>query len=120
MPTLIKNPSIISAEGNKPKRIHEYIGRVNTETENVSIAHMKSPEGWTEPGQQPEFTEYTIVLKGVLNVETGDKTYRVRAGEAIIVHSGEWVRYSTPETRGAEYFAVCIPAFSAESVHRDK
>lgn len=120
MPTIIKQPASIRAQGSKPKLIREYIGRVNTETEDVSIAHMQSPAGWTEPGQQPEFTEYTLVLKGVLCVETRDHTYRVRAGEAVIVHSGEWVRYSSPEPEGAEYVAVCMPAFSDASVHRDE
>ncbi len=120
MPEVINAPSIIEAAGNKPKVIEEYIGRVNSETEGVSIARMKSPSGWVEPGQTPEFDEYTVVLKGTLKVETKDATYDVSAGQAIIVRRGEWIRYSTPGPEGAEYVAVCIPAFSIETVHRDE
>lgn len=120
MPTHIHGPSTIDCVGTKPKRIEEYIGRVNSSTASVSIARMKSPPGWTEPGQTPEFEEYTIVLAGMLRVETRGKTYDVSAGEAIITHPGEWVRYSTPGPEGAEYIAVCSPAFSPDSVHRDE
>lgn len=113
-------PSIVEAEGNMPKVIREYIGRVNSGTTGVSVAHMQSPCGWVEPGQRPEFDEYTVVLKGLLHVfnEDGD-TVEVKAGEAIIAHRGEWVQYSTPGPEGAEYIAVCVPAFSPDTVHRD-
>lgn len=120
MPMIINKPSIIEAAGNKPKIIEEYIGRVNSKTTSVSIAKMTSPEGWTEPGQKPEFDEYTIVLKGKINVKVDDKNYEVEAGQAIITHAGEWVQYSTPEPGGAEYVAVCLPAFSPDIVHRDE
>ena len=120
MPTIINKPSIIEAADNKPKIIEEYIGRVNSKTSSVSIAKMTSPEGWTEPGQKPEFDEYTIVLKGKINVKVDDKNYEVEAGQAIITHAGEWVQYSTPESGGAEYVAVCLPAFSPDIVHRDE
>ena len=120
MPMIINKPSIIEAAGNKPKIIEEYIGRVNSKTSSVSIAKMTSPEGWTEPGQKPEFDEYTIVLKGKINVKVDDKNYEVEAGQAIITHAGEWVQYSTPESGGAEYVAVCLPAFSPDIVHRDE
>jgi len=120
MPILIKTPTIISAAGNKPKEIREYIGRVNSGTDALSIARMKSPGGWIEPGQQPEFDEYTLVLSGLLRVKTKDSTLDVREGEAVVVHSGEWVQYSTPEAEGAEYIAVCLPAFSPDTVHRDE
>jgi mannose-6-phosphate isomerase-like protein (cupin superfamily) len=120
MVTLIKSPSIIEAAGNKPKIIEEFIGRVNSKTEMVSIAKMKSPGGWTEPGQTPEFDEYTIVLKGTLRVESKGETIDVKQGEAIIVHKGEWIKYSSPLSEGAEYIAVCIPSFSPEAVHRQK
>ena len=120
MPMIINKPSIIEAAGNKPKIIEEYIGRVNSKTSSVSIAKMTSPEGWTEPGQKPEFDEYTIVLKGKINVKVDDKNYEVEAGQAIITHAGEWVQYSTPEPGGAEYLAVCLPAFSPDIVHRDE
>ncbi len=120
MPMIINKPSIIEAAGNKPKIIEEYIGRVNSKTSSVSIAKMTSPEGWTEPGQKPEFDEYTIVLKGKINVKVDDKVYEVEAGQAIITHAGEWVQYSTPEPGGAEYVAVCLPAFSPDIVHRDE
>lgn len=119
MPTLIKQPSTIQAAGNKPKIIREYIGRVNSKTESVSVARMISPSGWVEPGQQPEFDEYTMVLRGTLRVESKDGTIDVQAGEAVIAHRGEWVRYSTPGPEGAEYVAVCLPAFSMDTVHRD-
>lgn len=119
MPTLITTPTRIEAAGNKPKIIQEFIGRVNSQTEGVSIAHMKSPGGWIEPGQTPEFTEYTIVLHGMLRVTHKEGEVDVSAGQAIITHPGEWVRYSTPSEDGAEYLAVCIPAFSPQTVHRD-
>jgi ethanolamine utilization protein EutQ len=120
MPTFISQPSRITAAGNKAKLIDEYIGRVNSETSAVSVAHMRSPEGWREPGQTPEFDEFTMVLKGVLRVEHQDGRLDVGAGQAVIVHGGEWVRYSTPSSEGAEYIAVCLPAFSMETVHRDE
>jgi mannose-6-phosphate isomerase-like protein (cupin superfamily) len=119
MPTHVKQPGIIQAAGNKPKIIEEYIGRVNSKTSDVSIARMKSPQGWVEPGQKPEFDEYTIVLRGMLRVTTKSGVIDVRAGQAIITHKGEWVQYSTPEAEGAEYVAVCLPAFSMDTVHRD-
>ena len=119
MATLIKTPSIITAAGNKPKIIEEFIGRVNSHTDTVSIAHMKSPGGWVEPGQQPEFDEYTVVLRGILRVTTKENTLDVHAGQAVIAHRGEWIQYSSPEPEGAEYIAVCLPAFSPETVHRD-
>ena len=119
MAILIESPSIIKAAGNKPKEIREYIGRVNASIDAISIAHMKSPEGWTEPGQTPDFDEYTLVLRGMLVVETRDTKYHVNAGQAIILRKGEWVCYSTPDSSGAEYIAVCLPAFSPEIVHRD-
>lgn len=118
MPTLIAQPKRIPAAGSKPKLIDEYIGRVNSATGGVSVAHMRSPEGWSEPGQQPEFDEFTVVLKGKLRVESRNGVLEVAAGQAVIAHRGEWVRYSTPE--GAEYIAVCLPAFSMETVHRDE
>jgi mannose-6-phosphate isomerase-like protein (cupin superfamily) len=119
MPTFISKPTEITAAGNKPKLIREYIGRVNSQTAEASVAHMQSPAGWVEPGQTPEFTEYTVVLRGMLRVEHNDGTLDIRAGQAIITHPGEWVRYSTPEADGAEYIAVCLPAFSPATVHRD-
>jgi mannose-6-phosphate isomerase-like protein (cupin superfamily) len=115
----IKKPSIIKAAGNKPKIIEEFIGRVNSETDDLSIARMKSPTGWIEPGQKPEFNEYTIVLKGMLRVTTKNRITDIYEGESVIVSSGEWVQYSTPGSEGAEYIAVCLPAFSPEIVHRD-
>ena len=117
MPTLIPQPTRIEAAGNRTKVIEEYVGRVNSKTAALSVAHMQSPPGWSEPGQTPEFDEYTIVLKGALKVSHGTGTLDVRAGQAVIAHCGEWVQYSTPE--GAEYIAVCIPAFSPGTVHRD-
>jgi mannose-6-phosphate isomerase-like protein (cupin superfamily) len=119
MVKLIESPTVIQAEGNKPKEIREFIGRVNSSTEELSIAHMISPEGWLEPGQTPDFNEYTVVLKGTLKVETGHEVFMVEAGKAIMISRGEWVRYSSPEKGGAEYIAVCLPAFSPDSVHRD-
>jgi ethanolamine utilization protein EutQ (cupin superfamily) len=119
MPTHIKQPSVIEAAGNKPKRIEEFIGRVNSKTGGVSVARMKSPGGWVEPGQTPEFDEYTVVLNGSLRVTTNDGVLDVGAGEAVITHKGEWVQYSTPGADGAEYIAVCLPAFSMDTVHRD-
>jgi mannose-6-phosphate isomerase-like protein (cupin superfamily) len=119
MPTHIKHPSVIEAAGNKPKRIEEFIGRVNSKTGGVSVARMQSPGRWVEPGQTPEFDEYTVVLRGSLRVTTRDGAIDVGAGEAVITHKGEWVQYSTPGAEGAEYIAVCLPAFSMESVHRD-
>jgi len=119
-PTLISQPTRIAAAGNKPKLIDEYIGRVNSKTAGVSVAHMRSPQGWVEPGQTPEFEEFTIVLKGLLRVSHNDGEFDVRAGQAVIAHSGEWVQYSTPEAGGAEYIAVCVPAFAMETVHRDE
>jgi mannose-6-phosphate isomerase-like protein (cupin superfamily) len=120
MPTLIAQPTRITAVVNKPKLIEEYIGRVNTETTGVSIAHMSSPHGWEEPGQHPEFDEFTIVLKGTLRVRHKDGVIDVAAGQAVIVHRGEWIQYSTPGEGGAQYIAVCVPAFSPETVHRDQ
>lgn len=117
MARLIEAPSVIEAAGNKPKRIEEYIGRVNSGTSAVSVARMQSPAGWVEPGQTPEFDEYTIVLRGTLNVETKSGVLAVSAGQAVAMARGEWVRYSTPG--GAEYIAVCVPAFSPSDVHRD-
>ncbi|MDP9120777.1 MAG: cupin [Acidobacteriota bacterium] len=115
----IAGPSVIEAAGNKPKRIEEYVGRVNTGTATVSIARMRSPGGWVEPGQTPEFDEYTVVLSGMLRVTTREGARDIRAGEAVIARGGAWVQYSTPEAEGAEYIAVCLPAFSPETVHRD-
>lgn len=119
MAVLIEKPGIIEAAGNKPKIIEEFFGRVNSKTDEVSVARMKSPGGWIEPGQCPEFNEYTVVLKGTLQVKTKEKSVAVKAGQAIMVPGGEWVQYSTPAKEGAEYIAVCLPAFSPESVHRD-
>lgn len=119
MPTLISKPTRIQAAGNKPKLIDEMIGRVNSRTSSLSIAHMRSPGGWVEPGQTPEFDEYTYVLKGMLKVESKEGTLEVHAGQAVITHRGEWVQYSTPHEEGAEYIAVCLPAFSPDTVHRD-
>ena len=120
MPTLIGNAARIEAAGNKPKIIDEYIGRVNSRHESISIARMRSPEGWVEPGQCPEFEEYTIVLSGMLRVEYEGGHLEVRAGQAVIAHPSEWVRYSTPEPEGAEYVAVCVPAFAPFTVRRDE
>ena len=120
MPTLIAKPTRVEAAGNKPKLIDEYIGRVNSATSATSIAHMRSPGGWQEPGQTPEFEEFTVVLRGTLRVEHRDGSIDVQAGQAVIAHSGEWVRYSTPGEEGAEYIAVCLPAFAMGTVHRDE
>jgi mannose-6-phosphate isomerase-like protein (cupin superfamily) len=119
MPTLIPQPTRIQSAGNKPKLIDEYIGRVNSKTSAASVAHMRSPQGWLEPGQTPEFDEFTVVLKGMLRVESKEGSLEVAAGQAVIAHAGEWIRYSTPNDGGAEYIAVCLPAFSMETVHRD-
>ena len=119
MARLIENPTTITAAGNKPKRIEEYVGRVNTSTERISIARMKSSPGWEEPGQTPEFDEFTVVIAGMLRVETQTAMLEVHTGQAVHVPSGEWVRYSTPEPEGAEYISVCLPAFSPHTVHRD-
>ena len=120
MPKHIAQPTVILAAGNKPKLIEEFVGRVNSETGGVSVARMKSPSGWAEPGQTPEFDEYTVVLRGALRVTTRSGALDVRAGQAVIVPRGEWVQYSTPGDDGAEYVAVCLPAFSPETVHRDE
>lgn len=119
MPRHIRSPSRITAAGNKPKLIDEFVGRVNTREERLSIAHMRSPGGWVEPGQRPEFDEFTVVLRGMLRVEHEGGAIEVRAGEAVHALAGEWVRYSTPEAAGAEYIAVCLPAFSIDTVRRD-
>lgn len=120
MPQLISKPTIITAAGTPPKKIEEFIGRVNSSMSKLSIAKMTSPSGWSEPGQKPEFTEYTIVLRGVLTVEFEGGKLEISAGQAIITHPNEWVRYSTPHAEGAEYIAVCLPAFSPTTVHRDE
>ena len=120
MPTLISQPTRMQAAGNMPKLIDEYIGRVNSKTSGVSVAHMRSPQGWVEPGQTPEFDEFTVVLKGTLRVTQKNGSLDVVAGQAVIAHAGEWVQYSTPGAEGAEYIAVCLPAFSMETVHRDE
>jgi mannose-6-phosphate isomerase-like protein (cupin superfamily) len=119
MPRLIPQPTVIAAAGNKPKVIEEYAGRVNTGHEGVSVARMVSPEGWQEPGQRPEFEEITVVLRGLLRVEHETGALDVRAGQAVVASAGEWVRYSSPEPGGAEYVAICLPAFSPVAVHRD-
>jgi quercetin dioxygenase-like cupin family protein len=119
LPRLIEKPSVIQAAGNKPKRIEEYAGRVNSAHGHVSVARMQSPEGWQEPGQRPEFEEITVVLRGTLRVEYEGGALEVRAGQAVVAHPGEWIRYSTPDVGGAEYVAVCLPAFSPATVHRD-
>lgn len=120
MATLIEHPQIIEAAGTKKKIIEEYFGRVNSKTDAVSIARMQSPEGWEEPAQQPEFDEYTVVLKGTLHVKTKTKTYDVKAGQGILIAKSEWVQYSSPYEGGAEYIAVCLPAFSPDTVHREE
>ncbi len=120
MPTLISQPTRIAAAGTKPKLIDEYIGRVNSRDNAVSVAHMRSPQGWTEPGQTPDFDEFTIVLRGLLKVKSQAGELDVNAGQAVITHAGEWVQYSTPDPEGAEYIAVCLPAFSMDAVHRDE
>jgi mannose-6-phosphate isomerase-like protein (cupin superfamily) len=120
MPTFIPKPTQIESAGNKPKIIQEFIGHVNSQTAGVSVAKMKSPSGWVEPGQTPEFDEYTVVLAGSLRVESKEGVLDVAAGQSVIAHAGEWVRYSTPHPDGAEYIAVCLPAFSPQTVHRDE
>lgn len=120
MPKLINRSTVIPAAGNPPKVIEEFIGRVNSGTEAVSIARMKSPQGWSEPGQRPEFDEYTVVLAGTLRVEFEGGSLEVQAGQAVIARRGEWVRYGTPHPGGAEYIAVCLPGFSLAAVHRDR
>jgi len=119
MLTVIKTPTVIESVGNKPKRIEEYVGKINSDTEGLSIAKMVSSAGWAEPGQTPEFDEYTLVLSGMLRLETADGIQDVCAGQAVIAPAGQWVRYSTPEEGGAEYVAICLPAFSPVTVHRD-
>ncbi len=118
MPTLIPSPAVIPVPGGK--QIREYVGRVNSKTEAISVAHMVSPSGWSEPGQTPEFAEYTVVLRGAMLVEHSGGVTEVSAGQAILTHAGEWVRYSTPGADGAEYVAICLPAFSPDTVHRDE
>lgn len=120
MPRLIVKPTIVAAVGTKPKTIAEHVGRVNSGTDALSIAHMRSPEGWLEPGQRPEFDEYTLVLHGCLRVQHEGGVLDVRAGQTVVAAAGEWVRYSSPEPGGAEYVAVCLPAFSPATVHRDE
>jgi mannose-6-phosphate isomerase-like protein (cupin superfamily) len=117
---LIQSPSIIKSAGNKPKIIEEYVGRVNTQSNDISIARMKSPEGWIEPGQTPEFEEFTLVIRGTLKVSTKEGDKILTEGQAILLRGGEWVQYSSPEPGGAEYVAICLPAFSPETVHRDE
>ena len=119
MPKLIAAPTIIQAAGNKPKKIEEFIGHVNSGHENISVAHMISPEGWVEPGQRAEFEEITLVVRGRLQVEHQGGVIEVQTGQAIVSVPGEWVRYSSPEPGGAEYIAICLPAFSPDIVHRD-
>ena len=119
MPQLIEAPTRIQAHGQPPKTIEEFIGRVNSKTGSVSVARMISPSGWSEPGQTPDFDEFTVVLRGELQIETREGVHRIAAGQAIVVHRGEWVRYSTPSPQGAEYISVCVPAFSPTTVHRD-
>jgi len=120
MPTLVAQPTRISAAGTKPKLIDEYIGRVNSKTTGVSVAHMRSPQGWEEPGQTPEFDEFTLVLKGMVRVRHKGGEIDVMPGQAVIALGGEWIQYSTPAEGGAEYIAVCLPAFSMQTVHRDE
>jgi mannose-6-phosphate isomerase-like protein (cupin superfamily) len=119
MPRLIERPTVVAAAGNKPKQIQEFAGRVNSGHASVSVARMVSPQGWVEPGQRPDFEEITIVLRGMLRVEHAGGSLEVRAGQAVVTAPGEWVRYSSPESEGAEYVAVCLPAFSPATVHRD-
>lgn len=120
VPTLISNPTIVAAAGDPPKKIEEFVGRINTGDERLSLARMTSPRGWCEPGQRPEFAEFTLVLRGALQVDSEDSVQTVEAGQAIVTEAGEWVRYSTPGAEGAEYVAICLPAFSPASVHRDE
>jgi mannose-6-phosphate isomerase-like protein (cupin superfamily) len=119
MATLIQSPTRVEASGNKPKLIEEFIGRVNSGGQDASVARMRSPAGWVEPGQTPEFDEYTLVLNGALRVETKTETFDVGAGQAVVAPKGEWVRYSSPAEGGADYVAICVPAFSPDTVHRD-
>jgi mannose-6-phosphate isomerase-like protein (cupin superfamily) len=119
MPIHIRKPVVVEAAGNKPKLIREFFGRPSTRFDELSIAQMKSPEGWVEPGQRPDFDEFTVVLAGRLRVEFKSGKLDVRAGEAVLVQKGEWVRYSTPDAEGAEYVAICVPAFTLERAHRD-
>jgi len=119
MPRIIESPKIIEAAGNKPKRIEEYVGRVNSNQSQVSVARMVSPGGWIEPGQSPEFMEITVVLTGRVHIEYEDGECDIMAGQCVVTEPGEWIRYSTPDAGGAVYFAVCVPAFSPETVHRD-
>ena len=119
MPRLISSPTVVAAAGNKPKRIEEYAGRVNSGHAEVSVARMVSPQGWVEPGQRPEFEEITVVLRGMLRVDYEGGSMDVRAGQAVVSKPGEWVRYSSPEDEGAEYVAICLPAFSMDTVNRD-
>jgi mannose-6-phosphate isomerase-like protein (cupin superfamily) len=119
MPRLIEKPTVVQAAGNKPKQIQEFVGRVNSGHDAVSVARMVSPGGWVEPGQRPEFDEMTIVLKGMVRVEHEGGAIDVRAGQAVVTSAGEWIRYSSPEADGAEYIAVCLPAFSPATVRRD-
>jgi mannose-6-phosphate isomerase-like protein (cupin superfamily) len=120
MPELIPQPTRVAAAGQPPKLIDEYVGRVNTGQDGLSVAHMRSPAGWAEPGQRPEFDEYTIVLRGALVVESEDGELTVRAGQGVHARPGEWVRYSSPGAEGAEYMSVCVPGFSPGTVHRDE
>jgi len=120
VPEIIESPSRVEAAGTKPKLIDEFVGRVNTGEERLSVARMQSPEGWEEPGQRPDFDEYTLVIDGALRVEHEGGTIDVRAGQAVLVRAGEWVRYATPEAGGAHYVAICLPAFSPDTVHRDE
>src|SRR5262249_36611978 len=120
MPELITEPAVVEAAGTKPKVIEEYVGRVNNDEARVSVARMTSPQGWEEPGQRPDFDEYTLVLEGVLRVEHDGGVLEVRAGQAVLARAGEWIRYSSPEPGGARYVAVCLPAFSPDTVHRDE
>jgi mannose-6-phosphate isomerase-like protein (cupin superfamily) len=119
MPLFIEVPSIIKAAGNKPKIIEEYVGMVNTQTNDISIARMNSPEGWLEPGQTPEFEEFTLIIRGNLKITTKEGDKNLREGQAVLIRAGEWVQYSSPDPGGAEYISVCLPAFSPDSVHRD-
>ena len=120
MVKIIDSPGLIKSAGNKHKIIEEFFGRVNSNTKDISIAKMRSPEGWVEPGQSPEFDEYTVVIKGCLRVETKENTYEVKAGQGVLITKNEWVKYSSPFENGAEYIAVCLPAFSPETVNRDE
>jgi len=120
MAKVIEQPTLVEAAGEPSKTIEEYIGRVNSNTTSLSIARMKSPSGWSEPGQKPEFDEFTVVLQGVLHIRLKDREFDVAAGQAVSISAGEWVQYSSPHPEGAEYLAVCLPAFSPELVHRDE